>query len=215
MALVILTTIGFGASALGQSSGSYTVNGKAVAPEMRQLLSSHGFAPGNYYIDVHGNFGLKGQPPTGNIDGGAPRNWSGTEPTGVRDNPYAQAYVNGVVGVRVFWVYSPSIFSESTGGSSGYYHICSNNIYHRSSEGAINVGGEYDSQTGHNKSWAGAAGTSQGSGRWTIESGANGPMLTLFTSDGGVQRVLISTMLRGRWKAGQVTYVVEAGKASC
>ena len=205
---VALLTVAFAATASAQAKADgYTVNGRPVAPEMAALLEHGGFAPGPYYVDRQGNYGKSGQPPQGNLDGGPPRGWTGTEPRGIANNPYAQAYVNGVSGVRVFWVYSPSIFSGASGGSSGYYHICPNHVFHRSSEGATSIGG--------NGSWAGVAGTSSGGGRWKIERGAAGPVLALFGQDGNVQRVPIATMLQGRWKAGQTTYAVEQGKASC
>ena len=203
------------ASAGAAPGGSYTVNGQPVAAEMRELLAFHRFAPGAYYIDAQGNFGKSGEAPSGHVSGGPPRGWSGQEPQGTRNNPYAQAYVHGVVGVRVFWVYSPSLFSEATGGSSGYVHICPNQVAHRSSEGATNVGGEYNSETGHNRSWAGAAGVRQERGRWAIEKSPNGPVLAVYSADGSAQRVLLSTMLQGRWTVGQTTYAVEMGKASC
>ncbi len=205
----------FGIPALAQPSDAYTVNGESIAPEMAQLMSFYDLTPGAYYIDPYGNYGLTGEAPTANIDGGPARNWSGVEPVGIENNAYAQAYVNGVTGVRFFWVYSPSIFSGATGGSSGYVHVCPANIYHRSSEGATNIGGDYDSSTGQNDSWAGVAGMSRNSGRWAIESGANGPTLAFYDNDGGVQRVAIATMLQGRWKVGQTTYAVEANKAAC
>ena len=197
------------------AGGAYTVNGSKVAPEMAQLLAHHGFAPGSYYVDARGNYGAAGRPPQGNVDGGPVRGWSGSEPVGIAGNAYAQAYVNGVAGARVFWVYSPSIFSGATGGSSGYYHFCPGSIVHRSSEGATHVGGAYDGRTGHSGSWAGVAGHSRSSGRWAIERGPAGPVLAVFDSGGSVQRVPIATLLRGRWQSGQTRYVVEPGKASC
>lgn len=215
VASAISASLAFAFSAQAQETESYIVNGMPVADEMQQLMAFYGYGPGAYYIDPYGNYGASGNAPTGNIDGGPVRNWSGVEPTGMANNPYAQAYVNGVTGARIFWVYSPSMFSGATGGSSGYVHVCSANIYHRSSEGASNIGGDYDVETGHNDFWAGVAGVSQGSGRWEIESGANGPMLAFYDASGGAQRVAIATMLQGRWKAGQTTYAVEAGKASC
>lgn len=205
----------FGITAVAQPPDAYTVNGESIAPEMAQLMSFYGLTPGAYYIDPYGNYGLAGEAPLANIDGGPTRNWSGVEPVGIENNAYAQAYVNGVTGVRFFWVYSPSIFSGATGGSSGYVHVCPANVYHRSSEGATNIGGGYDSSTGQNDSWAGVAGMSRNSGRWAIESGSNGPTLAFYDNDGGVQRVAISTMLQGRWKAGQTTYAVEVNKAAC
>ena len=212
-ALVISTASAF--SAVAQAGDGYTVNGAPAAPEMGKLMAFYGFGPGAYYIDANGNYGLAGEAPGGNLDGGPARNWSGVEPTGVAGNPYAQAYVNGVAGVRVFWVYSPSIFSGATGGSSGYVHICPANVYHSSSEGALNVGGEYDSQAGQNDSWAGVAGVSRNAGRWAIEDSANGPVLALFDNAGGARRVPLATMLQGRWKHGQTTYAAEVGKATC
>ncbi len=217
MARSVLTSI-IGAMILGcgaAAANGYSVNGQPAAAEMAKLLAHYGFEPGAYYVDANGNYGRTGAAPLGNIGGGPVRNWSGQEPSGVAGNPYAQAYVNGVVGVRVFWVYSPSMFSEAKGGSSGYVHICPQNVYRQTSEGAINVGGDYNSQYGQNESWAGVAGTSSGAGRWGIEDGPQGPVLALYGSDGGARRVPIATMLQGRWEAGGTTYAVEQGKAAC
>ncbi|WP_428408015.1 hypothetical protein [Hyphococcus sp.] len=194
----------------GADGGAYTVNGEPVAPEMQKLMAHYGIGPGAYFIDAYGNYGPSGAAPVANLDGGAPRGWSGAEPRGIANNPYAQAYVNGVTGVRVFWVYSPSIFSGATGGSSGYVHVCPGNVFYRSSEGAVNVGGEYGSQ-----SWGGVAGTAQSAGRWVIEDSANGPLLAFYDSDGSAQSVALATMLQGSWKFGQTKYAAEAGKASC
>ena len=215
LSCIFLACAALGLGAQAQESSSYTVNSLPVADEMQQLMAFYGYGPGAYYIDPYGNYGPSGGAPIGNIDGGQVRNWSGVEPTGMENNPYAQAYVNGVTGARIFWVYSPSMFSGATGGSSGYVHVCPDNVYRTSSEGATNVGGDYDVETGQNDSWAGVAGVSQGGGRWAIESGANGPMLALYDNAGGAQRVAIATMLQGRWKVGQTTYAAEAGKASC
>lgn len=212
IAAVMCVTVPFSSV---RAAGSYSVNGMPVAKEMQQLMAHFGYGPGNYYVDRFGNYGKSGQPPAGNISGGPVRNWTGQEPRGIANNGYAAAYVNGVTGVRVFWVYSPSIMSGATGGSSGYIHICPNNVYHRSSEGAVNVGGEYNSRYGQNNSWAGTAHTSRNSGRWGIESGPNGPVLALYGADGGAQRVPLATMLQGRWKFNQTKYAVEPGKASC
>lgn len=204
----IFALAGLAGSAMAQSD--YTVNGAPVAPEMQQLMAFYGFGPGAYYIDANGNYGLSGEAPGGNLDGGPARGWSGVEPTGVDGNLYAQAYVNGVTGVRVFWIYSPGIFSEATGGSSGYVHICPGNVYHSSSEGATNVGGGYG-----DNSWAGVAGMSRNAGRWGIEESTNGPVLAVYDSAGGARRVPIATMLQGKWKYGQFTYAAEVGKAAC
>ena len=204
----------FGANQVLASGKTYTVNGQSVAPEMQQLLSFYGYKAGSYYIDAYGNFGVSGEKPKGNIDGGMARNWSGREPVGIANNPYAQAYVNGVAGLRVFWVYSPSVFSGATGGSSGFYHICPGNVYYTSSEGSTSVGGDYNSSIGGNNSWAGVAGNSQGGGRWSVQSTANGPVLALNGTDGSRQ-VLLTTLLQGKFKVGQTKYVIEQNKASC
>ncbi|MEM8988180.1 MAG: hypothetical protein AAGC95_15805 [Pseudomonadota bacterium] len=188
----------------------YTMNGAQVAPEMQQLMAFYGFGPGAYYIDQYGNYGISGQSPSGNITGGPVNGWAGAEPTGIAGNTYAQAYAYGVTGVRIFWIYSPGLFSEATGGSSGYVHICPGNVYHATSEGATNVGGGYG-DTG----WGGVAGTSRTNGRWGIEEGPNGPVLAVYDNSGGAQRVPIVTMLQGRWKYGQFTYASEVAKASC
>jgi hypothetical protein len=207
----VAAVLGWGAAA----EGGYTVNGAEIAPEMAALLAHYGFEPGAYYIDQNGNYGRSGSAPSGNFHGGPARGWSGVEPTGVGSNPYALAYVNGVTGVRVFWVYSPSIFSDVKGGSSGYVHICPGNVYHSSHEGAVNVGGDYDVGTGQNDSWAGVAGQSAATGRWTIENGPQGPTLALYGPDGGSQSVPVATMMQGSWTFNRTKYAAEAGKASC
>ncbi|MEO1135850.1 MAG: hypothetical protein AAFW68_04450 [Pseudomonadota bacterium] len=214
-AILTAGAIGASAHATDAPKNRYTVNGEAVAPEMQKQMAFYGIGPGAYYIDAQCNYGPEGEAPAGNIDGGPARNWGGVEPRGTDNNPYALAYVNGVTGVRIFWVYSPSMFSGATGGSSGYVHVCPGNVYHRSAEGATNIGGDYDVETGHNDSWAGVAGMSSGAGRWAIEDSAQGPQLAFFDSEGGSQRVALATMLQGRWKFGQTTYAAEAGKASC
>ncbi len=194
---------------------TYTVNGSVVAPEMGLLLAHYGFAPGAYYIDANGNYGQSGNPPQGNFDGGPVRGWSGSEPTTVTGNPYAEAYVNGVTGVRIFWVYSPSIVSDVKGGSSGYYHICPGNVYYATSEGSVGMSDRYSGNQNDTQTSVGVAGTSRSAGRWAIEAGAQGPELVGYAPDGGVQRVPLVTMLQGSWTVNRTKYVVEPGKASC
>ncbi len=204
-------------SAQSQSNNStprYTVNGTAVAPEMGMLLQHYGFKPGGYYIDTNGNYGESGSAPTGNLDGGPVRGWSGVEPKSIAGNPYAQAYINGVTGARIFWVYSPSIFSDVKGGGSGYYHICPGNVYYASSEGSVSMS-DRPSSGRSVRSSVGVASTSARAGKWAIESSLNGPVLVGYGPNGGSQRVALITLLQGRWKVGQTKYAVEAGKASC
>lgn len=187
------------------AKSEYTVNGHRVAEEISALLSHQGYPAGDYYVDQFGNYGQIGQPPQGNLDGGPVSNWQG-EPQGIANNPYAQAYVNGIQSVRIFWIYSPSVFSGATGGASGYYHICPERLYYRSSEGAINIG--------TSNGWAGSAGTDTGGGHWTLEESENGPYIILAGSDGAHQ-FLLENIIRGKWQQGQFKYAVEFGKASC
>lgn len=223
------TAAGLAAAALSAApgvasadGGKYTVNGAAVAPEMGMLLEHYGFEPGAYYIDADGNYGRSGAAPTGNLNGGPTTGWSGVEPTTVAGNPYAEAYVNGVTGARIFWVYSPSIMSDVKGGGSGYYHICPGNVYYASSEGSVSMSDRYSGKEYEDPgagrvigSSVGVAGAGASSGRWAIEPGAAGPDLVGYASDGGTQRVPIATMLQGSWSVGQTKYAVEPGKASC
>ena len=207
--ILLLTLPCLCATAIAQQSvASYTVNGYEVATEMAMLLRFHGYEPGAYYIDSSGNYGAVGEPPKGNFYGGPPRNWQG-EPQGIQNNAFAQAYVNGVSGTRVFWVYSPGIFSEAKGGSSGYYNICPGQRYYTESEGATNVGGGYG-----DAGWAGTAGNSRGGGQWSVVESYNGPLLVLNGSDGR-HEVLLATLMQGKFKVGQVSYAVEPGKAHC
>ena len=185
---------------------TYTVNGSAIAPEMAMLLEFYGFGPGAYYIDRHGNYGASGAPPVGNLQGGMVRNWTGVEPKSTVGNAYAQAYVNGVIGARIFWVYSPSIFSDVRGGGSGYFHICPNNVYYASSEMSVSASG------GGNHGGVASAGTR--AGRWAIEKSVNGPVLAGYGSK-GTNRVALITLLQGSWTVGRTKYSIEAGKADC
>ncbi len=204
--------------AVSESSGQsnrYSVNGTPVAPEMGALLQHYGFEPGAYYIDPNGNYGRSGSAPMGNLSGGPMRGWSGKEPTTIDGNPYALAYVNGVAGVRVFYVYSPSVMSDIKGGASGYYHICPDNVYYQSHEGAVSMGGGPDKTKTEDRSWGGMAQQSNNKGRWEIGSSPQGPTLVLYGQQGGGQEVPITVLLQGRFEYNQTEYVVEAGKAAC
>jgi len=202
-------------SGQGGHAEGFSVNGSEVAPEMGALLRHYGFEPGAYYIDAHGNYGRSGGAPMGNINGGPMRGWNGVEPTTVHGNAYAQAYVNGVSGIRVYYVYSPSIFSDIKGGASGYYHICPGHVYHQTHEGAISMGGGPDKSSTQDRTWVGVANQSGVTGRWQIENGPQGPVLALFNPKGGAQRVPLTTLIRGRFEYNRTKYVVETGKASC
>ncbi|MEL7198761.1 MAG: hypothetical protein AAGL10_10645 [Pseudomonadota bacterium] len=193
-----------------QESG-YRVNGSEVAPEMGMLLKHYGFQPGDYYIDANGNYGKSGEAPTGNVRGGPVVGWSGSEPKSVAGNPYAQAYIQGVTWVRIFWVYSPAIGSRVSGGGSGYYHVCPGSVLRYSSESGVSI----STNTYSARNYAGTAGTDSGTGRWSIESGANGPNLVGYTQDGGSQSVPIALMMNGSWNSGRTKYTVEPGKAAC
>lgn len=193
----------------------YTVNGSPVAPEMGALLEHYGFEAGAYYVDPNGNYGRSGSAPLGNLSGGPMRGWNGIEPKTIEGNPYAQAYVHGVTGVRVFYVYSPSIFSDIKGGASGYYHLCPNNVYYQEHEGAVSMGGGPDKTKTEDRSWVGTAQQSNAGGRWQIENGPQGPTLALHSNQGDARRVPITTLLQGKFEYNQTKYIVEAGKAAC
>lgn len=193
-------------SSMSSASTNYSVNGFAVAPEMAMLLEFYGFKPDAYYIDRYGNYGSSGTSPTGNLDGGFVRNWNGVEPKSIAGNPYAQAYVNGVSGIRIFWVYSPSIFSGVRGGGSGYYHICPNNVYYATSEGSVSASGR--------GTYGGVASSGARSGRWAIEKSINGPVLAGYGAN-GTTRVALTTLLQGTWTVGRTKYSVQTGRADC
>ncbi len=203
----------------------YTVNGEPVTQELHQMMAFMGMQPGAYYVDNVGDFGLIGQRPFANIKGGPalgtgtarPMNASQTRPTSqapmpqVNDGGQGGSGGQSIVGSRVFWVYSPSVFSSARGGSSGYIHFCRNGVFHRSSEGSVSVGGEYNSRTQSNDAWAGAAGTSRNSGRWQVQQGT----VILTNPDGSEQRFNLQGFTQGRWTIGRTKYAVERGKASC
>lgn len=220
--LTIMSSIG---SASAQIYPEYTVNGEPMAPEVIQMMALMGMPPGAYYVDEYGNFGLVGQPPFINLyhaqglQPPAPQQGQQgadtppampQQPDAVAPEP-SQGDPAGIAGSRVFWIYSPSILSEAQGGASGYIHICPGNVFHRSSESSVSVGGEYNSQLGVNEAWAGAAGTSTSGGTWTVQ----GDMVVLQDADGSQQQIYLSDLQQGSWKIGQHKYAVERGKASC
>ncbi len=144
-------------------------------------------------------------------------------------NPYAQgapqgygygqpqmggAGADGVAGSRVFWVTSASLFS-SAGGASGYVHLCPGGVLRTSSESSVSVGGDYNSQTMRNNDWAGAAGVSQGGGRWAVENSQDGPVVALYFADGSTGSYALSNVQSGSWSWGRTRYAVERGQASC
>jgi len=213
----------------------YRVNGEAPPIPMQQMMMLNGLAPGDYYLEPDGDFGMVGQEPFLNVNGGQPLGRdpaAGAAPSPgagapVQTTPQAGApaattptgahadLVKEATGARIFWVYSPSIISGATGGSSGYVHLCPGGVAYRSSEGALSVGGDYNSEYGVNDSWAGVAHTSAERGRWTIEDSPEGPMLAVYNAEGGAQRVLVRIARQGRWTFGQTKYAIEANKASC
>lgn len=214
---------------LAQSSTQYTVNGEPMTPDVVQMMGFFGMPPGEYYIDDYGNFGLVGQPPFVNLYEAqglvAPLPQQGQEGVGalpqapamtpqqsptIEPQP-AQGDPAGISGSRVFWIYSPSIFSDAQGGASGYIHICPGNVFHRSSEGSFSVGGEYNSQFGENESWAGGAHVASNGGHWSIQ----GDSVILQSNDGDRQQIYLSDLQNGRWQIGRHKYAVERGKASC
>ncbi len=229
-ASIVFLMMVLGAAALPAAAQSYTVNGEQVDYQTQQMFYLAGFPPGAYYLDQQGNFGMVGQPPIMNLyemqaqmgqqqtypQGQNPYGAYGGQPGGFSNTP------GDPTGSRIFWVYSPSMFSGARGGSSGYIHICPGGVYYRSSEGSISIGGEYrpymDSDpenTGMNDSWAGMASTSQNAGQWTMQQGEQGPEVVLYNSDGSTQQFPISTLQQGSWTWGQTRYAVESGSASC
>ena len=224
IAALALSLVAALSSAEAQDSG-YTLNGEPVPYDMAMQMYANGLPPGAYAFDEYGNFGVAGQPPFINADGG-PVRYSGPKITDMGSGAFGgqpqtqPSYPSvqgsygsggGYEGTRIFWIYSPSIFSEARGGASGYIHLCPGGIFYRSSEGSVSVGGEYNSQTQSNNPWAGAAGTSRGSGRWQVE----GNMVVLYNNDGGQQNFSTQNLSRGSWKIGQHKYASERGRASC
>lgn len=213
LALTIMTP------ATAQPSG-YTLNNEPVPMNLAQMMYMNGMPPGAYFIDEYGNFGAVGFDPVINVDGG-PVRYSGTKVQDMSAQglfgssaPQQKApaqqpapstgNLGGLEGTRIFWVYSPSIFSGASGGASGYIHLCPGGVFYRSSEGSVSV-------SGSNGGWAGSAGTSQNSGRWQVSGG----VLQLNNADGGQQSFAMRLVSQGRWKIGQHKYASERGRASC
>jgi len=224
--------------AAAQGYDYYRLNGETMPLEMQQMMALNGFAPGDYYVDEVGNFGMVGYPPVMNVNGGPPLPGGsgqpatqgmggmpgGAQPQSQPSMPTqppmpAQPMGNdgGLTGTRMFWMYSSMV---TTGGSSGYVHLCPGGVYYRSSEGSFSVGGGYNAtgttpggmRDGANDDWAGAAGVSRGSGRWSVQGGT----LVLQDNDGGTQQFNVADVQRGtRWRVGQFRYAAERGKASC
>ena len=230
--LVLVLLLGIPAyNAQAQETPSYyTVNGQTAAIEIQQMMFLAGLQPGAYYVDEVGDFGMIGQPPIMNIQGGPALGTGSGQPaetfagmqTPQGGGSQGQQMPGGMggggagqggalVGARIFWVYSPSIFSGATGGASGYIHLCGGNVFYRSSEGSFSVGGDYNSEYGMNNSWAGGAHTAQSAGRWSVQ----GSSLVLQNSDGSTQTFAVASVAQGRWKIGQTKYAVERGRASC
>jgi len=215
----------------------YLINGEPPVLEVQQLMVILGLPPGAYYVDEVGDFGPLGEAPVMNVHSGGPALGTGSgappqppaagsapaaEPPAVAVAPAAPnaappdtGAAAALVGARIFWVYSPSIFSSATGGASGYIHLCPNNVFHRSSEGSFSVGGDYDTEYGMNDSWAGGAHTARSSGRWSVQSAAGGAALLLQNADGSSQRFAADAVRQGRWQIGRTKYAVETGRATC
>lgn len=204
-----------------------TLNGKPLTMQERAFFDMLGLPHGDYFVRDNGDFGLNGKDPLFNVvklveawERGEQPDIPGVNPGGPpvhgpdqsRQSRQQVSGGTGLEGLRVFWVYSPSIFSGATGGSSGYIHLCPGGVFYRSSEGSISVGGGYNSRYGMNDSWAGAAGTARASGRWGLDGGGN---VVLTDNDGGRTEVPLTTIQQGRWTWGQTKYVAEPGKASC
>lgn len=219
--------LGAEAPALAQDSGwyqpayqqgyaqQYTLNGEVLTGEDAQLFMMLGLPFGDYYATDAGDFGLVGQPPLFNL---FELETMMSDPNAMAGGGFGQqpgygtsAGGSGLEGTRIFWVYSPSMFSGASGGASGYIHLCPGGVFHRSSEGSISVGGEYNSAAGMNNSWAGMAQTSAGAGQWTVSGGT----VTLRDHDGGQQQISVSAIQGGSWKIGQHSYGAERGRASC
>lgn len=227
--------------ASAQTYDYYRVNGASMPLEMQQMMALNGLPPGNYYVDEVGNFGMIGFPPMMNVNGGPPLPGGSGQPAtegpfadpmspqsgaAVPGNtataPSAPSYQSagndgGLTGTRMFWIFSSM---HTTGGASGYVHLCPGGVYYRSSEGSFSVGGEYNPmgttaggvRDGMNDDWVGAAGTSRGSGQWTVQ----GPTLMLRDNDGATQQFDVADVQKGtRWRHGQFRYAAERGKAVC
>ncbi|MBI1392916.1 MAG: hypothetical protein GC152_09270 [Alphaproteobacteria bacterium] len=200
-----------------RDNGVYRVNGEVPSADVARTMTLNRLPHGDYYVRENGDFGLSGEAQFGNVNGGPPREGAAL-PLLPKDDG-SRLYpdiVAKAAGARIFWVYSPSMFSGATGGSSGYVHLCPGGLALTSSEGAVGVGGEYDPRyEGGRSGSAGVAGTSAGAGRWAIEPGAQGPDLAVYGADGGSSRAPVATVSQGKWKGGQTTYAIEPGKASC
>lgn len=225
-------------TAAAQAYDYYRVNGETMPIDMQQMMALYGLPPGDYYVDEVGNFGMVGQPPMMNVNGGPPvPGGSGKAPAATApgapapgnapNTPYpggsgAGGQIpggadGGLTGTRMFWIYSSAL---GYGGSSGYVHLCPGGVYHRSSEASFSVGGDYNPhgttpggmRDGMNSDSASGAGVSRGTGRWHVDGG----LLVLQDHDGSVQRFNAADVRRGtRWQVGQFRYAAEAGRASC
>ena len=215
----------------------YTVNGGPVSLEVQQLMMALGLTPGHYYVDQYGNLGMQGQPPLVNLDGGPPRSSGpllgqpGTvtpaqpapaqpAPAPAAPPPAGTPFAAGdthleqqLVGIRMYWMFESRL---GHGGSSGYFHLCPNNVFHRSAEGSFRIGGDYNAfREDYDPYVAGASHLSQ-TGNWRVEQTSEGAVVRLFPADGGdVIEFQMSNIQSGRWYRGDFRYFSEVGQASC
>lgn len=232
LALAVSAALVATPTATAQTYDYYRLNGETMPLELQQMMALNGMPPGDYYVDEVGNFGMVGYPPLANVNGGPPVPGGSGQPyrgdgtdqatmpsqqAGTQSMPQRSGNDGGLTGTRMFWIFSSM---HTTGGSSGYIHLCPGGVYYRSSEGSISVGGEYNPtgttpggmRDGANDDWVGAAGVSRGSGRWSVQ----GAKLMLQDNDGGTQQFNVADVQRGtRWRHGQFNYAAERGKASC
>jgi hypothetical protein len=227
LALVMAAALPALAPAAEAQTGAYRVNGETVPPDMSAQMAYLGLPPGDYYIDRFGNFGMVGYPPVMNASGGpvvgqgqsgfgqagsfGPVGPGANAPQPAAPGSGSQPMGNdgGLTGTRMFWIQTSMV---TTGGASGYFHLCPGGVFYRSSEGSFSVGGDYNSRTGSNDPWAGGAGVSRGAGQWSVQGGT----LYLRGNDGSQWSFRVSDVQRGtRWRVGQFRYAAERGRATC
>ena len=211
-------------SAQNTPQALYTVNGAPVSPEVQQLMMALNLTPGHYYVDQYGNLGMQGQPPMINLDGGparmsGPLLGQGGPAAPTQPPPAAAPFSPGdprleqqLVGVRLYWMFSSRL---GHGGSSGYFHLCPNNVFHRSAEGSFRVGGDYDIQGQSYDPYVAGASTMSESGNWRVEQTAEGTMVRLFDGDGDSWDFQLADIQNGRWQRGDFRYFSEVGQATC
>ncbi|WP_119167239.1 hypothetical protein [Algihabitans albus] len=100
------------------------------------------------------------------------------------------------------------------GGSSGYFHLRPDNVFHRSAEASFRGGGDYQVYEEDYDAYVAGTSNLSESGNWRVEQTEDGTMAGLFGGDGNTWDFLLSDIKNGRWLRGDFKYFSEIGRAN-